>query len=122
MVVPGTSRVNGTYHAADSQKERALRIRLLIGVGVVVSLFGLLNVVLVDADMTRIEQTGPQQLALAGGGIGHFVPGILSNLQRAQQSANTVSTVPAGGPRHSAGFIQGKRALERGGGGAGLIP
>jgi hypothetical protein len=113
MVVPGASRVNGTYHAADSQRERALRIRLLIGIGTVVSLFGLLNVVLVDGDMTRIEQTGPQQLALAGGGIGHFVPGILSNLPRAQQSANTVSTVLAGDPRHSAPFIEDKRALER---------
>jgi hypothetical protein len=113
MVVPGTSRVNGTYRAADSQKERVLRVRLLIGIGLLVSAFGMLNVALVNADMTRIEQTGPQQLALAGGGIGHFVPGILSNLQRAQQSSNTVSAVLAGDPRHSPAFIEDKRALER---------
>jgi hypothetical protein len=113
MVVPGTGRVNGTYHAADSQKGRVLRVRLLIGIGAAVAAFGLLNVVLVNADMTRIERTGPEQLALAGGGIDHFVPGILSNLQRAQQSANTVSQVLASDPRHSVPFIDDKRALER---------
>jgi len=113
MAVPETSRVNGTYHAADSQKVRLWRTRALIGVGVVVTAFGLLNVFLVNADMTRIEQSGPQRLALAGGGIDHFVPGILSNLQRAQQSANTVTNILASDPRHSLPYIDDKRALER---------
>jgi hypothetical protein len=113
MAVPEASRVNGTYHAADAQKDRARRIRLLLAVSVVVTAFGLLNVVLVNADMTRIEQSGPERLALAGGGIDHFVPSILSNLQRAQQPANAVSNVLSSDPRHSVAFVDDKRALER---------
>jgi hypothetical protein len=50
---------------------------------------------------------------LAGGGIDHFVPSILSNLPRAQAPANTVTVILAGDPRHSVPFIEDKRALER---------
>src|SRR5436309_83355 len=113
MVVPVTSGVNGTYHAAEAQKERVRRIRLLVGIGLAVTALGMLNIVLINADMTRIEQTGPQQLALAGGGVDHFVPGILSNLQRANQPPNTVSVVLSSDPRHSPPFVDDKRALER---------
>jgi hypothetical protein len=113
MVVPGTSRVNGTYHAADTQKERVRRTRVLIALGFAVTALGMFNVVSINADMTRMEQEGPQRLALAGGGIEHFVPSILSNLQRAQQPANTVTLILASDPRHSVPFIEDKRALER---------
>ena len=68
MVVPEASRVNGTYHAAETLKERVRRTRLLIGLGAAVAVLAGLNVVLVNADMTRIEQSGPERLALAGGG------------------------------------------------------
>jgi hypothetical protein len=109
--VPG--RVNGTYHAATALRERQRRTRLLIVIGALLSGLGLLNVVLINNDMTRIEKTGPERLALAGGGIDHFVPSILSNLQRAQQPANTVSVILADDPRHSLPFVEDKRALER---------
>ncbi len=114
MGVAGPSQhVNGTYHAAEAQKERTRRTRLLILIGGLLAVVGAVNVVLVNADMSRIERQGPERLALAGGGIDHFVPSILSNLQRAQQSANTVSVVLAGDPRHSLPFVDDKRALER---------
>ena len=113
MVVPGTSRVNGTYHAADTQKERVRRTRILIALGFAVTALGMFNVIMINADMTRMEQAGPQRLALAGGGIDHFVPSILSNLQRAQQPANTVTLILSSDPRHSPPFIDDKRALER---------
>ena len=77
------------------------------------ALVGAINVVLVNADMSRIESQGPERLALAGGGIDHFVPSILSNLQRAQQPPNTVSVILASDPRHSVPFVEDKRALER---------
>jgi hypothetical protein len=109
--VPG--RINGTYHAAAVIRERQRRTRLLILVGALLSGLSLLNVVLVNNDMTRIERTGPERLALAGGGIDHFVPGILLNLQRAQAPANTVSVILADDPRHSAPFVDDKRGLER---------
>jgi hypothetical protein len=113
MSVPGTSRTNGTYHAAAVQRERFRRTRLLIGIGAVLAVVGAINVVLINADMTRIEQSGPEQLALAGGGVDHFVPSILMNLPRANAPASTVSAVLAGDPRRSAPFIEDKRALER---------
>jgi hypothetical protein len=113
MVVPEAGRVNGTYHAAQTLKERVRRTRLLIGIGAVLSLLAGLNVVLINADMTRIEQGGPQRLALAGGGIAHFVPSILLNLPQANRSANTVSVALADDPRHSLPFVDDKRALER---------
>jgi hypothetical protein len=113
MVVPEASRVNGTYHATQTLKERVRRTRLLIGIGAAVAALAGLNVVLTNADMSRMEQAGPQRLALAGGGIDHFVPSILLNLQRAQQPANTVTLILADDPRHSPPFIEDKRALER---------
>jgi hypothetical protein len=76
-------------------------------------MLGALNVVLINADMTRIEQSGPARLALAGSGIEHFIPSILLNLQRANQPASTVNAILAEDPRHSAPFIEDKRALER---------
>jgi hypothetical protein len=104
---------NGTYHAPVIQHERARRIRLLIGFGAVLTLIGIVQVVLINADMTRLEQSGPQRFALAGDTVAHFIPSILSNFQRAQAPPNTVSSVTADDPRHSAGFINDKRALER---------
>ncbi len=113
MITQGPGRVNGTYHAAEAHKERTRRIRLLILVGGIVAALGAVNVVLVNADMSRIEREGPERLALAGGGIDHFVPSILSNLQRAQQPPNIVSVILASDPRHSLPFVEDKRALER---------
>ena len=113
MITQGPGRVNGTYHATQAHKERTRRTRLLIVIGALLAAVGAINVVLVNADMTRIEREGPERLALAGGGIDHFVPSILSNLQRAQQPANTVSVVLASDPRHSLPFVEDKRALER---------
>jgi hypothetical protein len=113
MVIPEASRVNGTYHAAEAVKERVRRTRLLIAIGAAVAALAGLNVVLINADMTRLEQAGPQRLALAGGGVDHFVPSILLNLQRAQQSANTVTNILADDPRHSLPYVEDKRNLER---------
>ena len=113
MISQGPGRVNGTYHAAEAHKQRTRRIRLLILIGGLLTVLGAVNVVLVNADMSRIEREGPERLALAGGGIDHFVPSILSNLQRAQQPPNTVSVILADDPRHSLPFVEDKRALER---------
>ena len=113
MTVPEVGRTNGTYHAAVVQRERSRRSRLLIGVGGVLATVGMINVALTNADMTRIEQSGPERLALAGGGIDHFVPSILTNLPRANAPASTVSVFVAGDPRRSEPFIADKRALER---------
>jgi hypothetical protein len=107
------SHVNGTYHAEEAQKEHTRRTRVLILIGGLLALVGAINVVLVNADMNRLERQGPERLALAGGGIDHFVPSILSNLQRAQQAPNTVSVILADDPRHSLPFVEDKRALER---------
>jgi hypothetical protein len=113
MSAPETGRINGTYHAAVAQQQRRRRTLLLIALGGVLALVCIVQVALINADMTRIEQAGPERLALAGGGIEHFVPSILSNLQRAQQPANTVSVILADDPRHSAAYVADKRALER---------
>ncbi len=113
MITQGPGRVNGTYHAAQAHKERSRRTRALILVGGILAVVGAVNVVLVHSDMNRIEREGPERLALAGGGIDHFVPSILSNLQRAQQPPNTVSVILASDPRHSLPFVEDKRALER---------
>jgi hypothetical protein len=104
---------NGTYHAPTLQKERSRRVRLLIGVGALLSLIGIVQVLLINADMTRIEQSGPQRFALAGDTIAHFIPSILENFQRAQAPPNTISLITADDPRHSAPFVDDKRALER---------
>ena len=113
MQVERPGRANGTYHAATAQQERVRRTRLLILVGALLSAIGLVQVVLINADTTRIEQSGPPRLALAGDALAHFVPSILSNFQRAQQPANTVTFVDPSDPRHSPAFIDDKRALER---------
>jgi hypothetical protein len=113
MTVTEPGRANGTYHAELAQKERARRMRVLIGVGAVLSAIGLVQVFLTNADMTRIEQSGPPRFALAGDVLAHFMPSILENFQRAQQPPNTVTLVTADDPRHSPAFVADKRALER---------
>jgi hypothetical protein len=112
VAVQGPSRANGTYHAELAQQERTRRTRLLIGVGAGLSLVALVQVFLINGDMTRIEQSGPERLALAGDAVAHFVPSILANFQRAQQPANTVVNTE-GDPRHSVPFVRDKQALER---------
>ena len=104
---------NGTFHATTLQRERSRRIRILVGVGALLSLIGIVQVVLINADMTRLEQSGPQRFALAGDTVAHFVPSILENFQRAQAPPNTVTVITADDPRHSPAFIADKRALER---------
>jgi hypothetical protein len=104
---------NGTYHAPVVRRERARRIRILIGVGAVLSLIGLVQVFLVNSDMTRLEQAGPQRFALAGDTIAHFIPSILTNFQRAQAPPNTVTLITADDPRHTPAYVDDKRALER---------
>lgn len=113
MQASGPARANGTYHAAVVQRERVRRSRMLMLVGAALALLGVVNVVAINNDMTRIEETGPAQLALAGGGIAHFVPSILAEFRRAQLSPTTVSAVDASDPRHSPAFVNDKRALER---------
>jgi hypothetical protein len=113
VTASGTGRTNGTYHAAASQRERNRRTRLLIALGGILGLLGMVNVALIHTEMTRIEQSGPERLALAGGGLDHFVPSILLNLPRANQPPSVISSVLAGDPRRSAEFIDNKRALER---------
>jgi hypothetical protein len=113
MAVTEPSRTNGTYHAPVVQKERTRRVRLLIGIGGLLAFVGLVQAALVNADMTRIEQAGPQRFALAGDTIAHFMPSILENFQRAQAPPNTVALITADDPRHSPAFINDKRALER---------
>jgi len=114
MAVKGPSRnTNGTYHAPVVQRERARRIRWLIGIGGLLSAIGIVQVLLINADMTRIEQSGPQRFALAGDTLAHFMPSLLENFQRAQQPPNTVTSITADDPRHSPAFINNKRALER---------
>jgi len=113
MSVPGPTRANGTYRAAVAQRERVRRSRLLMLVGAVLAGFSLLNVAAINNDMTRIEESGPQHLALAGGGIAHFVPSILAEFRRAQLSPTTVNANDSADPRHSAPFVEDKRALER---------
>src|SRR5262245_52954199 len=112
MAVSGPSRTNGTYHAAQAQRERHRRSRLLIWIGALVAAIAIVQVALIDADMTRIEQAGPERLALAGSGVAHFVPSILANLPRAQAPPSTVNVILADDPRHSLPFVEDKRALE----------
>jgi len=107
------SVTNGTYHAPVAQRERLRRVRLLIGLGGLLSLLGFVQVVLINAEMTRLEQAGPGRLALAGDTLAHFMPSILENFQRAQAPPNTVTLITVDDPRHSAAFVNDKRALER---------
>jgi hypothetical protein len=113
MTTQQTGRTNGTYHGPTTLRERTRRTRWLIAVSAVLVAFAVTNLVLINADMTRLEQSGPERLGLAGDGISRFVPSILSNLQRAQQPANTVTAVLADDPRHSLAYVDDKRALER---------
>jgi hypothetical protein len=113
MAIPGPIRTNGTYRAAVAQRQRRRRARLLILGGATFGLVALVNVVAINNDMTRIEESGPLHLSLAGGGITHFVPSILSEFRRAQLSPSTVNTVDPADPRHSLAFVDDKRALER---------
>jgi hypothetical protein len=113
MAVEGPSRTNGTYHAPDVQRERSRRIRWLVGIGGVLSAIGIVQVLLINANMTRLEQAGPRQFSLAGDTLAHFMPSLLENFQRAQQPPNTVTLITADDPRHSVLFVNDKRALER---------
>jgi hypothetical protein len=113
MAVHGPIRVNGTYHAEVAQHQRVRRTRWLIGIGALLTAIGLIQVVLINAEMTAMEQAGPARLALAGDAVAHFVPSLLANFQRAQQPPNTVTLITADDPRHSAAFVNDKRALER---------
>jgi hypothetical protein len=108
-----SARVNGTYHASDAPRRYNLQTRVLIGIGAFLALLGALNVYLINNDMTRIEQSGPPQLALAGGGIDRFVPTLLSNFQRANAPPSTVNAPVPTDPRRSVAYILDKRALER---------
>src|SRR5437660_2779165 len=110
---PGPKQTTGTYHGDVLLRERPRRTRLLIGIGGTLALVGIINVALINAEMTRIEQSGPERLALAGNGLEHFVPSILMNLPRAQRPAGTVTVTLEGDPRHSLPFVEDKRALER---------
>ena len=109
----GPTSTNGTYHAQVVQRERSRRTRLLIGIGALLSVIGIVQVLLINADMTRIEQAGPQRFSLAGDTLAHFMPSLLENFQRAQAPPNTVTLITADDPRHSPAFINDKRALER---------
>jgi hypothetical protein len=106
-------RVNGSYHALGAPHRDNKRTRLLIGVGAFVALLSAVNIYLLNADMTRIEQSGPQQLALAGGGLGRFVPSLLANLPRANTPPSTVNAPSPADPRRSVAYISDKRQLER---------
>lgn len=109
------TRVNGTYHApgASAARRDSPQTRLLIGVGAFVALLGALNVLLINVDMTGLEQSGPPRLALAGGGIDRFVPSLLTQLPRANAPASVVNAPSPADPRRSPAYIADKRALER---------
>jgi hypothetical protein len=107
------ARTNGTYHTAGTGRRALTQTRLLIGVGACVALLGALSVFLTNSDMTRIEQSGPPRLALAGGSIDRFVPSILTNFSRANAPASTVNAPSSADPRRSIEYVADKRALER---------
>jgi hypothetical protein len=113
MVVHGPVRTNGVYHAERMHQKRVQRTWALIAIGAALSAVGLVQVFLINADMTRIEQAGPERLALAGSTVAHFVPSLLANFQRAQQPPNTVTLITADDPRHSVAYVNDKQALER---------
>jgi hypothetical protein len=106
-------RVNGSYHSLSRPRRARSQTRILIGVGAFVSILAALNIYLINADMSRIEQSGPPQLALAGGGLGRFVPSLLTNLQRANAPPTTVNAPSPSDPRRSPAYVGDKRALER---------
>ena len=106
-------RVNGSYHTLGAPRRDNNRTRLLVSVGAVVALLSAVNIYLLNADMTGMEQSGPQQLALAGGGLGRFVPSLLTNLPRANAPPSTVNAPSPTDPRRSVAYISDKRQLER---------
>lgn len=108
-----SARVNGTYHAPTATRRLSTQTRVLIGVGAALALVAALNIYLVNVDMTRLEQSGPERLALAGSGIDRFVPTILANLPRANAPPTTVNAPASSDPRRSEAYINDKRALER---------
>src|SRR5262249_26882865 len=108
-----SARANGTYHATGAPPRVNLQTRVLIGVGAFIALLGAFNMYLTNSDMTRIEQSGPPLLALAGGGIDRFVPSRLGNFQRANAPPSTVNAPLSTDPRRSPQYIADKRALER---------
>ena len=108
----GHVRVNGTYHA-DSARKRARANRALIAVGALLALLGIVNVALINADMARIEASGPAQLALAGSGVARFVPSILASMARPNAPQPTGGGFDQFDPRRSLPYVQDKRALER---------
>jgi hypothetical protein len=107
------ARANGTYHTTSTSRRDSLQTRLLIGVGAFLAILGMLNVFLTNAGMTRIEQSGPPRLALAGGGIDRFVPSVLMALPRANAPPSVVNAPSPTDPRRSPDYIGDKRALER---------
>ena len=107
---------NGTYHAEAAHRSALRRTRALIAGGALLAVVGLINVLVVNADMTALEQSGPERLALAGGGLDRFVPSLLANLPRPQTLGNAGGGgggAVAGDPRRSPQYIADKRALER---------
>jgi len=107
------ARANGTYHATSTSRRDSLQTRVLIGVGAFLAILGMLNVFLTNSDMTRLEQSGPPRLALAGGSIDRFVPSLLANLPRANAPPTVVNAPSSTDPRRSPAYIGDKRALER---------
>jgi hypothetical protein len=106
-------RVNGTYHAVAVPRRPVTQTRLLIAIGALVAGVGLITVILINMEMSRLEQDGPERLAIAGSGLERFVPSLLSQLRRANQPPTTVTAVLAGDPRRSPQYIELKRWLER---------
>jgi hypothetical protein len=107
------ARANGAYHPRSETRRATRQTRLLIGVGSFIALLAALNIYLTNVDMTRLEQSGPERLALAGGGLDRYVPSILLNLPRANAPPTVVNAPASSDPRRSAAYIADKRALER---------
>lgn len=104
---------NGTYHAEAAHRSALRRTRLLVGAGALLACVAAVNVLLINGDMTALEQSGPERLALAGGGLDRFVPSLLANLPRPQSLSTAGGAILAGDPRRSPQYIADKRALER---------
>jgi hypothetical protein len=85
----------------------------VLAAGALLTLLGFANAVLVNGEMTRLENEGPRRFALAGGGLDRFVPSLLANFSRANQPASTVSAAVPGDPRRTPQYVEHKRALER---------
>ncbi len=105
-------RVNGSYRALEGRR-LTRQTRWLIAAGAFLALLALVNIILINLDMNDVERAGPPQLALAGGGLGRFIPSLLTNLSRANAPATTVNAPSPSDPRRSPRYIGDKRALER---------